>query len=226
MSLLIVYFVCPLSVNHNVEPTQYAVWIQTVYFSFPIIQNARCTVWCLCPLKQDSSNSSSRAICWLRQSTVELGYNVTCWKGRDNVAKHNTELQAYCLIVTLWSVSCEITVTYLLTKLLTAWRFVLEILGGFELVEKYPRVFWGPKFHCRIHKIRPPVCFLIDANRVHAPFPLPEVPLYYYPPTYACVLQVVSFTQFSPPKPYILLSSFPYVLRAPPFSFSLIWSPE
>ena len=37
--------------------------------------------------------------------------------------------------------------------------------------------------------------------------PLPEDPSKYYPPIYAWVSQVVFFPRFSPPKPYICLSS-------------------
>ena len=39
-----------------------------------------------------------------------------------------------------------------------------------------------------------------------SPYPhiqLPEDPSKYYPPIYACVSQVVSFSQVSPPKPII-----------------------
>ena len=49
--------------------------------------------------------------------------------------------------------------------------------------------------------------------------PLPDDPSQYYPPVYAWVSQVVSFPQFSPPKPCIRLSPPAYVLHAPPISF-------
>jgi len=42
--------------------------------------------------------------------------------------------------------------------------------------------------------------------------PFPVDPSEYYPPIYALVSQVVSFPQVSPTKPFIRLSSPPYVL--------------
>ena len=45
-------------------------------------------------------------------------------------------------------------------------------------------------------------------------FQLPEGPSYYYPPIYACVFQVDSSPQVSPPKHCIRLSYPPYVLHA------------
>jgi hypothetical protein len=52
------------------------------------------------------------------------------------------------------------------------------------------------------------------------PFPLPEDPSKYYPPIYAWVFQVVSFLKVSPPKSCVYLSFLPYMLHAPPVSFS------
>ena len=51
--------------------------------------------------------------------------------------------------------------------------------------------------------------------------PLPEDPsYYYYPPIYALVSQVVSFSlRFPHQKPRICPSFTPYVLHAPPISF-------
>ena len=45
-------------------------------------------------------------------------------------------------------------------------------------------------------------------------------------PSTPWVFQVVSFPQFSPPKPCMHLSSPPYMLYASPISFVSIWSPE
>ena len=53
-----------------------------------------------------------------------------------------------------------------------------------------------------------------------------EDPSIYYPPIYAWVSQVVSFSQVSPPKPCIRLSCPPYTLHAPPISFFSILLPE
>jgi len=49
----------------------------------------------------------------------------------------------------------------------------------------------------------------------HNPLPLPEDPSYYYPPIYVWVSPMVSFPQVSSSKPYIHLSSPPYVLHPP-----------
>ena len=50
----------------------------------------------------------------------------------------------------------------------------------------------------------------------HAHIPLPEDPSYYYsPPIYAWVSEVVSFSQVSPPKPCIHLSSPPIRATCP-----------
>jgi len=44
-------------------------------------------------------------------------------------------------------------------------------------------------------------------NLPPSPIPFPEDPSYYYPPIYAWVFQVVSFSQVSPPKACMHLSS-------------------
>ena len=59
----------------------------------------------------------------------------------------------------------------------------------------------------------------------HTHIPLPEDPSEYYPPIYAWVSPVVSFSEVSPPKPCTRLSPPPYALHAPPISFFLILSP-
>ena len=55
---------------------------------------------------------------------------------------------------------------------------------------------------------------------------LPEDPSLYYPPIYAWLSQLVSFSQTSPPKLFIRLSFPPYALHAPPISFFLICHPN
>ena len=56
--------------------------------------------------------------------------------------------------------------------------------------------------------------------------PLTEDPSYYYPPIYAWVFQVVCFRQVTPPNPCMNLFCPPYVPRASPITFFLMWSAE
>ena len=60
-----------------------------------------------------------------------------------------------------------------------------------------------------------------DQSNPWTHIPLPEDPSWYYPPIYACVFQVVSFPQVSPPKPYIHLYSPPNILLSTLFSITI-----
>jgi hypothetical protein len=51
-----------------------------------------------------------------------------------------------------------------------------------------------------------------DCSNLFLPIQPLEDPLYYYPPIYAWVFQVISFPKVSPLKPCMHLSSLPYVL--------------
>ena len=62
-----------------------------------------------------------------------------------------------------------------------------------------------------------------DQSSPCPPIPLPEDPSYYCLPIYAWVSKVVSFPHVSPPNPCTRLSFLPYVLHAPPTSFSSIF---
>ena len=64
-----------------------------------------------------------------------------------------------------------------------------------------------------------------DQSSPCPPPPHPEDSSEYYPPIYAWVSPVVSFSEVSPPKPCTRLSPPPYALHAPPISFFLILSP-
>jgi hypothetical protein len=91
----------------------------------------------------------------------------------------------------------------------------------FSASQEIPRILWNPKVHYSIHKSTLPVRILSQIYSVHAPNPLPEDPVRYCSPIYARVFLMVSLPQISPPKHCMHLFSLPYVLRAPPISFSL-----
>jgi hypothetical protein len=59
----------------------------------------------------------------------------------------------------------------------------------------------NPKVHYRVDTTSPPVTILRQINSVHAPLAIIEDQFYYYPPIYAWVFQVVSFSQVFAPKP-------------------------
>jgi hypothetical protein len=83
-----------------------------------------------------------------------------------------------------------------------------------------------------------PDCLLPNSKQLATwPYPEPDksspcpIPFFedlfqYYSSIYACIFQVVSFTQMFQPKPCLHLSSSPYVLHALPISFFLILSPK
>ena len=73
------------------------------------------------------------------------------------------------------------------------------------------------------HSEEPFTCPYPEPYQSSQSIPLFKDPFKYYQPIYAYVFQMVSFPQASPPKPYVNLSSFPFVLHAPPIlSLSVI----
>jgi hypothetical protein len=87
-----------------------------------------------------------------------------------------------------------------LHSILTPWsRVLLEKLTGFQLVKKYA-AFYGTR---RI------IIALPSARHLYLPRPrsIQSMTPITLPPISAGVFQVVSFPQFSPPKPYTNLSS-------------------
>ena len=84
----------------------------------------------------------------------------------------------------------------------------------FSANQDIPRILLKPKVHHRLHNTPSPVPILTKTNPVHVspPTSLLQDP-FWYPPIYAWVFQMVSFSRISPPKPRIHLSSPPYVLR-------------
>jgi hypothetical protein len=94
----------------------------------------------------------------------------------------------------------------LLSYLITPWsRVLLEKLTGFQLVKKFP-AFYGTRRFITAFKFARHLS-LSSARLIQSmpPIPLPEDPSYYYPPTYAWVFQMASFSQVSPPKACVLL---------------------
>ena len=96
--------------------------------------------------------------------------------------------------------------TYLLNYSLTPWsRVLLEKLTDSQSVKKFPAPYETRRFRTAFTTTCPypkP-----DQSSPCPHTPLPEVSSLYYPPKYACVFQVVSFPQVSPPKSCIHLSS-------------------
>ena len=107
-----------------------------------------------------------------------------------------------------------------LPYLLTPWcRVLLEKLTGSQLLKKFPAFYGTRRFITAFTSARH--LSLPWVRSIQSLPPHPTSWRSYCPPIYAWIFQVVSYSQVSPPKPWIHLSSPPYVLHAPPISFLL-----
>jgi len=113
--------------------------------------------------------------------------------------------------------------TYLLTPFS---GFHFEKLTGFKLLTNFPEFYGTRRFITAFTSARQLSLSWASSIQSYPHLPPPEDPSYCYPPINAWVWQVDSWSQVSPPKPCIRLSSPPYKLHAPPISFFSISSPE
>ena len=146
-----------------------------------------------------------------------------CWQ--RSAIGYYTELYEVPSLHTLFKIHFNIIVSYniTLTYLLIPWcRVLLEKLTGFQLVKKLP-VFYG---------IRRFITAFTSARHLS----LSCQSTYPHPTSWRSILilsshlrlgpQLVSFLQFSPPRPCIHLSSLPYVLHARPSNSSRFYHPN
>ena len=124
-----------------------------------------------------------------------------------------------------WSYVAEWVVTEFSKKtyLSTPWsRVLLDKLTGSQLDKKFPAFYGNRCFITAFTRARH--LSLSWARSIQSTTPTHFLKIHLN--IYACVFQVVSFPQASPPKPCVHLSSSPYVLRASSISFLSIRSPE
>ena len=117
--------------------------------------------------------------------------------------------------------------TYLHTYLLTSRsRALLEKLTGSQLVKKFPAFYGTRRFITAFTSARHLSLFWARSVQSMAPRPTSWRSILILSSPLSQGLPSGLFPQVSPPQPYIHLSSPPYVLHAPPFSFFSIWTPE
>ena len=113
--------------------------------------------------------------------------------------------------------------TYLLTH--STQHSPSSEANRFSASQEIPHILWNPKIHYRIHKCPQPVPILRQTNPVCPP--LSQFLKIFILYSHLCLdLPSCLFPSSIPPKPFIHLSSPPYVLHAPPISFFSVLSPE
>ena len=94
-----------------------------------------------------------------------------------------------------------------------------------KVLKKFPQIFWKPMVQYRGQRNLPLVHILAQIITVHG-FPSSSSRKILILSPHICIaIQVVSFFQLSPLRPYIYFSCLPYVPHASPISTTLIWSP-
>ena len=99
-------------------------------------------------------------------------------------------------------------------------------LTGLQLVKKFLAFYGTRRFIIAFHKCPTPVTILSQNKPVRAPtshFMKIRLNIIFH---LSLGLPIGSFSQVSPLKPCIRLSSHPYMQHVPPISFFLIWSPN
>jgi len=124
--------------------------------------------------------------------------------------------------------------TYILTYFLTYILLLTHSMehspyweaNRFSASQGIFRTLWNQNVHYRIHKCPPPVPILSQLDPVHASTTHFLKIHFNIIPIYAWVSQVVTLPQVFPPKPYVLLSTSPYVLIPRPSHFSRFYHPR
>jgi len=114
--------------------------------------------------------------------------------------------------------------------ILSPWSRGFWEANRFSASQEIPRILWGPKAHCRIHKCPPLFPILSQLDLFHAP----SHPTFFR--SIVIYLNIIlpssgsskwSFSLRFPHHNLIYASPvLPYVLNAQPISFFFIWSPE
>jgi len=96
----------------------------------------------------------------------------------------------------------------------------------FSASQEIPHILWEPKINCRVQETSPPVPILRQISPVQATISLLEDPILILSSHLRLRFPGSLLPYTLPPKPWMHLSCFPYVLRALPNSFLLISSQE